>query len=394
MNPAAIPGSGAERRLELLAPPETAPVSETGGLSKWKTTTLLFGVWTLIGLFRAIERYTLDPTMQDRLEFGFREALAQNLLAAYLWAAFTPPVVRIARRRTISRAGRFRAILAHFAASILFPVAHSALFFAIYPAVMGIPSHFASRIEAMPSVLQVFFLTNFLTYWGVAGVTWTVDSYRMSRERELRASELERQLAGARLEALKMQLHPHFLFNALNSILPLVFRDRDAAARTVVQLGDLLRLSLRTKSTHLIPLAEEVKVLRLYLEIQKTRFQDRLSVSLRIEPDMLGALVPNLILQPLVENAIKHGVAAHTGSGRVEVHGFRDKDFLVLRVRDNGPGLEEGAHPESGGGVGLRNTRGRLQYLYEGRHRFEYANRPEGGLVITLAIPLEDGERQ
>ncbi|MFN2387567.1 MAG: sensor histidine kinase, partial [Thermoanaerobaculia bacterium] len=181
---------------------------------------------------------------------------------------------------------------------------------------------------------------------------------------------------------------PHFLFNSLNSILPLVFRDREAAARTVVRLGDLLRLSLKTGTTPLISLAEEIDFLQIYLEIQKTRFQDRLTVALSIRPDVLPARVPNLILQPLVENAIKHGVAGRPGAVRVEVHGFRDGEDLVLSVRDDGVGLPEGARPETNGGVGWRNTQGRLQHLYDGRYRFEWANVPEGGLAVTLRFPI------
>jgi len=392
MSSAAVPGFATERRRErTLAPRRDGPLPAATGFPKWKIAAVVLGAWTLVGFFRAVERYTLDPTMGNRLEFGFREALAQNLVSSYIWAAFTPLVVWIARRGAIYRTGRARALLAHTAASLLFPVAHTALFFVIYPAVMGVPFRLAAQIKAVPSLLQVFFLTHFLTYWAIVGVTWAIESYRMSRERELRASQLTAQLADARLEALKMQLHPHFLFNSLNSILPLVFRDQDAAARTVVQLGDLLRFSLEREASPVIPLAEELEFLKLYLELQKTRYQDRLTVSFEIDPGVLAAEVPNLILQPLVENAIKHGVAARPGSGHVEVRGFRKGSFLVLRVSDDGPGIPEGAEPETRGGVGLRNTRARLRHLYEGRHRFEHANRPEGGLAVTLAIPLSYG---
>ena len=378
----------AERRRERILAPPVDGLFPAAHASKWKIAALIFGAWTCVGLFRAIERYTLDPTMQNRLEFGFREALAQNLVSCYIWAAFTPLVVWIARRRAIHRAERARLILSHLSASLLFPVAHSLLFTVIYPSAMGVPFRLAVQLRAMPSVLHVLFLTHFLTYWGIVGVAWAIEAYRMSRERELRASQLEAQLADARLEALKMQLHPHFLFNSLNSILPLVFRDRDAAARTVVQLGELLRISLEREATAHILLSQELEFLKLYLELQKTRYQDRLTVSVAVEPDILAAEVPNLILQPLVENAIKHGVGALPGSGHIEVRGFREGGLLILRVSDDGPGIPEGRGPEKSGGVGLRNTRARLEHLYEGRHRFEHANRPEGGLAVTLAIPL------
>lgn len=356
--------------------------------SRWRLAAIVIGAWTAVGIFRAVERYVLDPTMRERLEFGFGEALAQNLVFSYLWAALTPLAVSLARRHPLPRARTLSGAAAHAAASLLLPLSHGFLFVLVYPAFMGVPLDLPARMRQMPELLEVFFLTNLVTYWGIVGITWTVESYRLSRERELRAAQLETQLADARLEALKMQLHPHFLFNALNSILPLVYRDRDAAARTVVQLGDLLRLSIQTEAHYEITLKEEIEFLELYLEIQKTRFQDRLSVALRIAPDLMAAQVPNLILQPLVENAIKHGVAARPGSGRVEVEGYREGPWLVLRVRDDGPGAPEGEELEKGGGVGLRNTRGRLQHLYEGRYRFDYGNLPEGGFAVTLAVPL------
>ncbi|MFN2386760.1 MAG: histidine kinase, partial [Thermoanaerobaculia bacterium] len=244
-NPAAAPAHPG-----ALVPARAAE----GRWSRLRLPFLIFGSWTLVGLFRAIERYTLDPTMQDRLEFGFREALAQNLLSSYLWAAFTPLVIWIARRWAFFRGGHLRCLPPHLIAGIALPLVHCALFLTIYPSLMGIPARLKTQFAALPAFSQVFFLTQFLTYWGIVGVVWAVESFRLSKERELRAAQLEAQLADAQLEALKMQLHPHFLFNSLNSILPLVFRDREAAARTVVRLGDLLRLSLKTGTTPLISL--------------------------------------------------------------------------------------------------------------------------------------------
>jgi len=354
----------------------------------WKTAGLVLGAWTAVGIFRAVERYTLDPVSTDRLEFGFREALAQNLVSSYVWAAFTPLVALLARRFGIPGPTRLRTFAVHLGASVLFPVAHSALFYAIYPPLMGIPVNFAGQLRALPSVLPVFFFTHFLTYWAIVGVCWAIRAHRLSRERELRASQLETQLSEARLEALKMQLHPHFLFNALNSVLPLVYRDRDAAVRTVSRLEELLRRSLEADATQLVPLRREVEFLELYLEIQKTRFQDRLTVAFDVPANLLSAPVPNLILQPLVENAIKHGVSARPGSGRVEIRARRDDETLFLAVRDDGPGLPETGESSSSG-VGLRNTRGRLEQLYGGRSRFSLANSAEGGVEATVELPLE-----
>ncbi len=188
-----------------------------------------------------------------------------------------------------------------------------------------------------------------------------------------------------------MQLHPHFLFNTLNSILPLVFRDREAAARTVVRLSDLLRMSLQNEGSDLIPLRKELELLQVYLEIQETRFQDRLTVRLDVEGGIGDALVPNLILQPLVENAIKHGIAAQPGSGRIEVQARREgPDRLRLLVRDDGPGPGSAPPrpPNAVGGVGLRNTRDRLELLYPDRHEFDFRGAAGRGCEVVLTFPL------
>jgi two-component system LytT family sensor kinase len=355
---------------------------------KWRPDPLLLiGVWTAVGLFRAVERWTLDPVSSERLEFGFREALAQNLLFSYLWAALTPLVATLARRYALGSHARTRVFGVHFAASAVFAVGHGTAFAILYPTLMGMPFALARQLRAVPSVLTIFLFANLLTYWGIVGVCWTIQALRLSRERELRASQLEAQLAGARLVRLQTQLHPHFLFNALNSVLPLVFRDREAAAQTILRLEELLRRSLEADAAQLVPLSRELEFLEMYLEIQKTRFQDRLQVAFDVPADLCSARVPNLILQPLVENAIKHGVSAHPGSGRVEISARRENGMLVLRVRDDGPGLVDPPRP-GGSGVGLANTRERLQQLYGDDQRLDLENAPEGGLEVTVGLPF------
>jgi two-component system LytT family sensor kinase len=358
----------------------------TGRLS---TAAWVFGIWTLVGLFRAADRYFSDPFQLRRLEFGAWEALAQCLLAAYIWAAFTPAVVWIARR-CLPRRTRWAAPIGTLvAASLVLPVLHCAVYQLVYPLLMGFPRVAAAQLSALPQLLPLSFPTHFVTFWAIVGATWTVTYANLSRERELRASQLKTRLASARLEALKMQLHPHFLFNTLNSILPLVFRDGEAASRTVVRLADLLRLSLQNETSDLLPLRKEIELLQVYLEIQQTRFQDRLTVELDVAPDVGDALVPNLILQPLVENAIKHGIAARPGAGRVEVRVRKDGDRrLSLVVRDDGPGPPLGGRRGSGEGVGLRNTRDRLELLFADNHDFSFDGAPGRGCTVSLSIPL------
>jgi signal transduction histidine kinase len=358
---------------------------------KWRPDPILvFLAWTAVGLFRAVERYTTDPVSSTHLEFGFREALSQNLLFSYIWAAFTPLVARLARRHPISSHARARTLGVHLAASAVFAIAHGTLFALVYPPLMGMPFHFAHQLTGVPSILMVFFLANLLTYWGIVGICWTIQALRLSRERELRASQLEAQLADARLERLQTQLHPHFLFNALNSVLPLVFRDREAAALTISRLEELLRRSLDADAAQLVPLSREIEFLEMYLEIQKTRFQDRLRVAFDVPPELFEARVPNLILQPLVENAIKHGVSTQLGGGKVEISARRENGMLVLRVRDDGPGLVDEPRP-SGSGLGLANTRARLEQLYGSNHTFRLENVPDGGLKVTMGLPAYSG---
>jgi two-component system LytT family sensor kinase len=357
--------------------------------ARLSTAAWIVGVWTLVGLFRAADRYFSDPFQLRRLEFGVWEALAQCLLSAYIWAAFTPAVVWIARRCLPRKASWAAPIGALSAASLVLPVLHCAVYQLVYPLLMGFPCVVSVQLAALPQLLPLFFPTHFVTFWAIVGATWTVTYANLSRERELRASQLKTRLASARLQALKIQLHPHFLFNTLNSILPLVFRDGEAASRTVVRLGDLLRLSLQNETSDLLPLRKEIELLQVYLEIQQTRFQDRLTVALDVAPDVRDALVPNLILQPLVENAIKHGIAARPGAGRVEVRVRKEGDRrLSLVVRDDGPGPPQGGRRGGGEGVGLRNTRDRLELLFADNHAFSFEGAPGRGCTVSLSIPL------
>ncbi len=191
-----------------------------------------------------------------------------------------------------------------------------------------------------------------------------------------------------------MQLHPHFLFNALHSISALVHTDPEAADKMIARLGDFLRLTLESSAAQVVPLRQEIEFLNCYLEIERIRFRDRLTTRIDVEPQLLDCGVPNLILQPIVENAIRHGVSQRSGPGYVEVRAARVGASLRLEVRDNGRGLPEGAavvpaHGPKGGGVGLANTRARLQRLYGAAYRFDLANSPAGGALVTLEIPLK-----
>jgi LytS/YehU family sensor histidine kinase len=227
---------------------------------------------------------------------------------------------------------------------------------------------------------------NVVIYWVLVGATHALHYYERFRERELRATQLEAELAQSQLQRLKMQLQPHFLFNALNAISTLIETDPEAADRMLSQLASLLRESLRADAPHEVSLREELSFLDRYLEIEKTRFADRLRVSFAVDPDILDARVPSLLLQPLVENAIRHGVSRRADGGRVDVRAWRENGSLRLEVRDDGPGLPEAAFESSG--IGLANTRARLERLHGADYRFELANLPEGGALASVRFPF------
>jgi len=228
-----------------------------------------------------------------------------------------------------------------------------------------------------------------LFYALILGIGSALDYYRQFRERQLRASQLEAQLAQAELQMLKMQLHPHFLFNTLNGITGLV-RDNDnaAAVEMLVGLSDLLRQTLDSAGKQEVRLSEELEWLELYLKLQQIRFSDRLRVSINAKPDTLDAMVPNLITQPLVENAIRHGIGPRAQPGSVSLSAERDQSRLRLMVSDDGVGLPEGWRLESSKGMGLLNTQARLRQLFGSDFVFEVRNREQGGVEVLLAIPL------
>jgi LytS/YehU family sensor histidine kinase len=227
---------------------------------------------------------------------------------------------------------------------------------------------------------------NVLIYSLLLGVGYALVYARRLHERELREAQLETELLSAHLNVLKMQLQPHFLFNTLNSISSLMYADVGAADRMVARLADFLRQTLRTIDTQEVTLQEEMNFLTLYLDIERTRLRDRLEVCLDVDERARVALVPHLILQPLVENAIRHAIAPRVEGGSVTIRAKRHGDRLRLVVEDDGPGLRS---DPNGTGLGLRNTRQRLHHLYPGTHRLSIRDGPTGGAEVEVEIPYE-----
>jgi two-component system, LytTR family, sensor kinase len=345
----------------------------------------IFAVATGLGIFSGLQAYNYVALFTDWKQ-SFQILLALNMTYWYAWAVLVPGMLWMARRYRFGRHTWKRAAAMHVGGVVVFTLAHAALAVTCRVLIM---KAFADRDVSWWMYFQEMFFRNFdwemMTYWAVVGLSHALDFHRESQERELTAAQLSTRLAEANLQALQRQLHPHFLFNTLNTISALMHRDTEAADAMLERLGDLLRLTLDRVGTQHVSLKDELDFLRKYLEIEKTRFGERLQVHIEVDLATLDAAVPNLVLQPLVENALRHGIGPKIGGGRVDIIARRDGQDLWLEVRDNGVGLTSDAFHK---GVGLTNTRSRLENLYGDRYRFECHTPPGGGLLVTVVIPF------
>lgn len=350
----------------------------------WLRRLLLAALWTGIGLSFAAQFYISSSRLGRPVSWWY--AVGHALFDWYVFALLSIPVVSLSRRYPVDRATWRLNVPLHLVSSALFSFAFIVLRAWVAQAQGWFSDQPTGFGEAFQLLLVKSFHFNLLIYWVILAVGHAFNFYRESQERELRTSELERHLAQARLQALQMQLNPHFLFNTLHAISALMHKNVDAADRMIARLSDLLRYALESTESQEVPLQRELAFLERYLEIEQTRFGDRLVVRKAIDPAALHVHVPNLILQPLVENAIRHGIEPHARRGEIRLSARRDRDTLHLEVQDNGGGLPSAnGSPEEG--VGLSNTRARLAELYRDDYRFEFKNAPEGGLIVHLAIP-------
>ena len=319
-------------------------------------------------------RHTPFFPLQDGLE----------TFAQYIqWAFYTPFIVWAGRRVPLVGYQRARALLFHAALSLVVGLV-AVLVHTFWAGVIW---------SDEPAVLARFFATFFhwqvMFYWLILSVTQGLEYHRRWQDDQLRSSRLETELARAELKSLKMQMEPHFLYNTLHTISEMVHVDPGAAERMIVRLGSLLRYTTETGSQE-VPLEREIDFLRAYLEIEQARFHDRLTVSIDVPDALLACTVPSLILQPLVENAIRHGTSRLAGAGTVRVAAAAEGDALVLRVADNGPGMRV-PNPGCGTGVGLPNIRSRLRHLYGDAGVLELNPVEGGGLEAVVRMPLVKG---
>jgi signal transduction histidine kinase len=353
---------------------------------------VILGAWTAFALFMLVQSYVYRT--RSGAEIDLPVLLVREFSYAYIWAALTPLILRLGDRFRIEREKWKRSVAIHLVTGAALAVVHKIVSGTI-DGLFGTTRGDAFSWETQFRGVLAYFDYGILVYWIVLLMKYAVDYYRWFIERDLKNTQLEAQLARSQLQALRMQLNPHFLFNTLNAISVLIGKDPEGARKTIVRLSDLLRTALDTSTVAEVPLRTELEFVDRYLQIEKTRFGERLTVSYGIEDDVLDASVPTMLLQPLVENAIKHGINRNPGPGILEITARRMNGWVRLGVRDNGVGFgSEGASPE---GVGLANTRARLQNVHGDRYRLDLTKRDDGGMQVTIdfpfQIPKEQGEQ-
>jgi len=355
----------------------------SSGAKHWPLTLVVaFVVWTAVGAFFISQRYLFALSVGARFEL-VSSAIA-NFPSVWLWATITPLIMELSHRFPLHRGSWRKYLPLHFLLSLGFGVADVSLDRLI---AWWIPSA-GPRLSLLARFWNKSFI-NVFSYGAVVAVAHALQYSRQLAERKARTAELEKEVLSARLTALQMQLQPHFLFNALNSVASLIRAQQGPqAVRALTGVADLLRFVLKRDGRQLVPLREEMELVDRYLRIEQIRFESRLEAKLHVDPGLLEALVPSLILQPLVENAVHHGIDSTQPVGRVEVTVARDADMLRMCVRNSGPVLDLASAGRAADGVGLSNTRARLQHLYGERYRLELRAAQGGGALAELAIPF------
>lgn len=348
-------------------------------------TLVLFGVATAIAVLYSIERYFYSRLVGAPV--SLTQLVPAELIFTYSWALLTPLVMFGAKRFPVWGHQPTRNWAVQLAAMLMFVVAHNAIF-SLSIALLDATVTFGDAPRLFWQSLLAWTVLDALVFCVIIIIHHAVVYYRVSKDRALRASQLETRLAQSQLQMLRMQLQPHFLFNTLHSISALMHKDVRRADSMVAALSDLLRMSLQNIGAQEVPLQSELDFLQRYMEIMSLRFGDRLRLSLSVDPETRDARVPNLFLQPLVENSFRHGFG-DLGQGSIAITVRRDGDMLRCDVIDDGRGLRAG-HKE---GIGLASTRQRLAHLYGERHAFALRGAPGEGVHVTMAIPFHPYER-
>lgn len=347
---------------------------------------VITGLWTLVGLLFAGRNLMVARLAPDH-PVSLADFVA-TMTGWWIWVFLTPIVLFLARRFPLERR-RWRRSLPGLAAGFCVVVVLDVLLAHIVWSMLELPyARGGLTPEYLARVFVPTFTLDLFIYAAIVAAVHARDSQREVRERERRAALLEVQLVQAQLRALKMQLHPHFLFNTLHAIHALMEEDVRKASRMLTLLSELLRAALDDPDAQAVPLRQELAFVERYLEIHRIRFGDRLEVALDVDPDVLDALVPHLMLQPLVENALVHGAAPNGRRSRVTVRAWRRGDALSVAVMDNGPGMAAIPPKRGRTGIGLTNTEQRLRKIYGDAYQMRHDEAPGGGLALTLTLPF------
>ena len=361
--------------------PVMSSVLEQFGRSRTLQVLAYFVVWTVVGAVSASQSLISYAAYGEETRLWL--VIKLSLSVWYAWAVLAPIIYLAGRRFPLERGGWGRNLSIHVALNVVILVASVLLLMGVRRA-FGVSSTRGLQLELIGSIN-----TSLMAYWTIILLAHAVGYYQEGRARLLRTSELTAQLSEARLEALRAQLHPHFLFNTMHAISAFLREDPEKAETMLAELADLLRIAMDDADEQTVSLDREMEFIHRYLSIQKARLGDRLQIEVDVDSDVRSARVPNLVLQPLVENAVEHGIADRLGPGRLWIRAVGDDGQLHLEVADDGPGLPADKLDPSRWRIGLRNTRDRLAQLYDGEQRFELTNRPEGGLSVRITIPLE-----
>jgi len=348
---------------------------------------VLFLVYTFIAVLLTGYKYLDDLTRQHPGTFYMR--VLEEGTGVYSVFLLLPFVFRFARVYLFERKGWLKLGLFHLAAAVLFSAVHTTM--------MAISRHFLAPLMGlgpydygiMTYRYPMEFSNDLIGFTVIVGLYSFYQRLRIAQAQQLAAAELQTKLVQAQLENLRLQLQPHFLFNTLNTISSVMYEDVRAADAMITQLSDLLRLTLQASRAHQIPLAEELEITRLYLDLMQKRFENKLRVTYSVDPSLHSSLVPQLILQPLLENSLRHGMKPGSSAMDLSIAAHRENGSLILQVSDTGSGLGE-IDPSGafGRGVGLSNIRDRLTHLYGDGQQFSISNRPSGGAEVTLRVPL------
>lgn len=361
-------------------------------------TRLLFAVvWIVPSTLAATQLILVGDASGTHYSLG--TALVWQGSAWMLWGIWSQLILTLVDRVKLDSARALPWLAVHIGGTVVV-CAVNVLAIAWLDHIFGAVGQVTSYAFAVRMVLVNHLDIQVVLYWAVLGAAYMVEFVRRYRERDRIAAELEQKLARTQLEALRMQLNPHFLFNALNSVAELMEMDVREAQRTLTRVADLLRLSLRSAAQSLIPVWQEIELVELYLQIARVRYGAGLDADITVDPSVVDLMVPSFLLQPLVENALKHGLAPGHADQTIEVRLTRSGQTLEIVVEDNGKGLDGllttsgrflAAVPSVDGlGIGLTNTRSRLAMLYGNRYAFRMSNLPTGGCRVEIRLPIDE----